>query len=382
MNKKHIKQKFVIITTFIVLFASYSDFSMATGSYDTTRFFEVMAKARKGEPITIGVIGGSVTAGYAATAENKRWANLMSEWWKTTFKSSKITLINAGFGGTGSAIADFRVHDDLLKYNPDLVIIEFSVNDSLDSLSTITMEGLVRQIYASSHKPAVMMLSLVMKNGKSAIKYHQPVAEHYHLPFVNFGELIYPQLSLDKRTIDNIFKDEVHPNDTGMNYIANFIKDAFAKIYKNLPEDNDIRAIEANIPPVFISDIYSRTFKYTNSNISPATNTGWKNYGNGWSSDIIGAHMTFTFEGNAIGILYNLHNNNNWGKAEFWVDYGKHKIIDAYWTQTWGPATVFSQIAGNLPKGKHTLHIKIRSDCSNGNDGHFFPLLNILKAGK
>jgi len=88
-----------------------------------------------------------------------------------------------------------------------------------------------------------------------------------------------------------------------------------------------------------------------------------------------------TIEGNAIGILYNVHNNNTWGKAEFWVDNGKHKIIDAYWTQTWGPATVFCQIAGDLTKGKHILHVKIISDNSNGTGNHYFPLLNILKAG-
>jgi len=53
---------------------------MATALYDTTRILNVMDKARRGEPITIGVIGGSITAGYAASVENKRWANLMTDW--------------------------------------------------------------------------------------------------------------------------------------------------------------------------------------------------------------------------------------------------------------------------------------------------------------
>jgi acyl-CoA thioesterase I len=353
-----------------------------TGSYDSSRIVNAMAKASRGEPVTIGVIGGSITAGYAATTENKRWANLMTDWWKKTFTNSKITLINAGFGGTGSAIADFRVQDELLKYNPDFVVIEFAVNDSLDSLSTITMEGLVRQIMASSHGPGIMMLNLMLKDGTSAVNYHKPVADHYHLPFINYSTLINPQLEMDKRSINNLYKDEVHPNDTGMNYIAQFLIAELSKIYRNLPSDKNITAIDSNLPPAYTSDIYAFAAKYTNKTLLPVANNGWINDGSGWSSDKPGTEINFNIEGNAIGVLYNLHNNIGWGKAELWVDNGEHKTIDAYWTQTWGPATVFCQIAENLSKGNHILHAKISSDCSNGTGGHYFPLLNVLKAGK
>jgi hypothetical protein len=55
--------------------------------YDSTRIFHAMAKARRGEPVVIGVIGGSITAGTAASTEAHRWANLMTDWWRTTFPS-------------------------------------------------------------------------------------------------------------------------------------------------------------------------------------------------------------------------------------------------------------------------------------------------------
>jgi len=376
-----LKQLFFKILFALILLSNLNIRIMATAIYDTARIFNVMDKARRGEPITIGVIGGSITAGYAASAENKKWANLMTDWWKITFRSSKVTLINAGFGGTGTAIADFRVQNELLKYNPDFVIIEFGVNDSLTNLSSETMEGLVRQIMTSSHRPGVMILNLMLLNGKSAINYHKPIAEHYKLPFINFNSLIFPQLKIDKRKIDNIYNDDTHPNDTGMNYIALFIKNELDRIYARLPSKDNIHKVDDVLPAVYISDVYENTWKYSNTSIVPVSNTGWINAGSGWSSDKVSAELTFSIEGNAIGILYNLHNNDNWGKAELWVDNGPHKIIDAYWKQTWGPATVFCEIGKNLIKGTHTLHIKIRSDCTNGTGGHYFPLLNILKAG-
>jgi lysophospholipase L1-like esterase len=376
-----LKQIIFKISISFILINCLSINIMAAGIYDTSRIFNVMAKARRGEPITIGVIGGSITAGFAASTESKRWANLMTDWWKNTFGSSKVTLINAGFGGTGTAIADFRVQNDLLKFNPDFVIIEFAVNDTLDSLSTETMEGLVRQILSSSHNPAVMIVNFMLLNGKSAINYHKPVADHYKLPFINFSSHIYTQLALDKKALDSIYKDDTHPNDAGMNYIALFVTNELDGIYLKLPKDDKIQVPYTSLPPVYSSEVYAHTSKYDNTSIKPLLNSGWVNTETGWSSDKVGAELNFSIEGKAIGILYNLHCIYNWGKAEIWVDKEPHKIVDAFWSQTWGPATVFCQIAGNLGSGFHTLHIKIRPDCSNGKDGHYFPLLNILSAG-
>ena len=63
-----------------------------TSVYDTTRLYNTMLKAKNGEDITIGVFGGSITAGSLASTESKRWANLITDWWKNTFPESNIHL--------------------------------------------------------------------------------------------------------------------------------------------------------------------------------------------------------------------------------------------------------------------------------------------------
>jgi endoglucanase len=129
-------------------------------SYEPARIFKAMEKGRLGEDITIGVIGGSITAGYAASTESKRWANLVADWWKTTFPNSNVQLINAGWGGTGSDIGVHRVSDDLLSKKPDFVVIEFGVNDVEGPHATKMMEGLVQQIILDANAPGIMLLVL------------------------------------------------------------------------------------------------------------------------------------------------------------------------------------------------------------------------------
>ena len=77
-----------------------SDRVFADGTYEanTDRLFHVFAKARRGEPITVGVIGGSITAGAMASATEKNYASLVTQWWRQTFPKSNIRLVNAGIG--------------------------------------------------------------------------------------------------------------------------------------------------------------------------------------------------------------------------------------------------------------------------------------------
>ncbi|HEY3281966.1 MAG TPA: hypothetical protein VGN26_06790, partial [Armatimonadota bacterium] len=58
---------------------------------DTSRLQQVMAKARRGDPITVAVIGGSITQGASATAPEKRYGDRVAAWWRERFPKSTVT---------------------------------------------------------------------------------------------------------------------------------------------------------------------------------------------------------------------------------------------------------------------------------------------------
>ncbi|OFY56120.1 MAG: hypothetical protein A2Y87_06165 [Bacteroidetes bacterium RBG_13_46_8] len=165
-----------------------------------------MAKARRGEPVTIGVIGGSITAGSLASTEDKCWANIVTNWWRTKFPSSAVSLINAGIGATGSDIGTFRIQKDIIQKDPDFVIVEFAVNDSgEDSLYVREMmEGVVWQLLADTSKTGVMLLLLKMENGGTAQADHKVVGNYYKIPWVSQADLIGPALAEDGLTLSQV----------------------------------------------------------------------------------------------------------------------------------------------------------------------------------
>ena len=354
--------------------------------FDTARIYNAMAKARRGEPVNIGVIGGSITMGSLASTENKRWANIVTNWWRTKFPSSSVSLNNAGIGATGSDIGTFRVEKDILRKDPDFVVVEFAVNDSgEDSLYVREMmEGIVRQLLADTSKTGVMLLLLKMENGETAQADHKVLGDYYKIPWVSQADLIGPAIAEDGLTLSQVYGDTpngVHPNDIGMQYIADFIIEKLDSIYAHLPADEDLPAISMALPEPLVSDVYTTTYTYTAASIIPLSNSGWIPSATLWSSDTPGAELVFRLDGNAIAVKYDKVFTDNRGRAEVWVDDGPHTVIDAFFTETWGTKPCFQLVEEGLPDGEHYLHIKILEDHDPLSNGNYVQILSVYKAG-
>ena len=72
-----------------------------------------------------------------------------------------IHYIKAGVGGTPSELGMIRYERDVCRdgaVTPDIVVVEFSVNDEGDETKGVCYESLVRKILAAKNKPAVILL--------------------------------------------------------------------------------------------------------------------------------------------------------------------------------------------------------------------------------
>lgn len=127
-------------------FAQNSDFPLVPAQEVHARkglpnFF---AKATKGGEVRVGYLGGSITA-------QNGWRVKSLAHFQKTFPSAKFSEINAAIGGTGSDLGVFRVKQDVLDAKPDLLFVEFAVNDGSTAPEQIfrSMEGIVRQTWAA-----------------------------------------------------------------------------------------------------------------------------------------------------------------------------------------------------------------------------------------
>ena len=195
---------------------------------DCARLKKFIEKCQRGENVTVVSIGGSVTRGESASCFEKAYYNLIGEWVKARYNIS-VTAINAGSNGTGSVIGVERVYNDVLRHNPDLVVVEFSVNDGDNDLDMEAYESLILRLLTAECQPAVIHLAMCSRTLNSSERIHAKVCEHYNVPLVSMKPFI--------EWVDDsapYFKDGVHPIDPGFQVLANLITMKLADVEANL----------------------------------------------------------------------------------------------------------------------------------------------------
>ncbi len=204
------------------------------------RLAKVMNRAKNGEDITFGVIGGSVTEGaYASDYAKTSYAGLTNTWLKKTFPNSDVTFVNAGIGGSSSLYGVHRVEEDLLSKDPDLVIIEYGVNDNTSDEQLECYASLIRRVLAHKSQPAVILLYVMNEGGTNSQSVQVPIGKHYDLPMISYRDAVWPEVSTKNNLYgqyewSDIAADWVHPTNKGHAIIAELLISYLSKTYDNL----------------------------------------------------------------------------------------------------------------------------------------------------
>ena len=203
---------------------------------NTCRIQRVIEKARDGKEVTLAYIGGSITQGAGAIPiHTKCYAYQSCQLFQKRFAAQdNVRLIKAGVGGTPSELGMIRFDRDVLRgeEQPDLVVIEFAVNDEGDETKGDCYESLVRKVLNLPWKPAVVLLFSVFANDWNLQERLKPVGYCYDLPMVSIRDAVSPQFQMPKGqgrvlTKNQFFYDMFHPNNMGHTIMADCLQYLF-----------------------------------------------------------------------------------------------------------------------------------------------------------
>ena len=352
---------------------------------DVTRIQRALAKARRGEQVRVGVIGGSITEGASAATEAERWGNRVAQWWRETFPSARIDFVNAGIGATGSDLGCHRVARHVLQHPIDFVVAEYAVNDGGIPLASETLEGLTRQILAQPEQPGMMLLFLMNEQGGNVQAQHEPIGQHYGLPMVSYRDALWPEVQAGRLPWGDIGADNVHPNSRGHGYCAEFVISVLADVLATLPADTEIPPVPP-LPAPLISEVFQFTALHNRETLCPLRNVGWlpdemdSRFGPGWQATTPGSTMEFAVEGMAISLLFYRIKGDR-GMLEAQVDDGDPVTIDAWFEGDWGGYAACQLLARDLAAGEHRLRVTLLEETNANSHGHLFQIQGVLAAG-
>lgn len=348
---------------------------------NTARMENALRKAKAGEEITVAYIGGSITEGLTAGAD-KCWARLSYEWLCEALPGAKINYVNAGMSGTPSTLGVVRAERDVIAPygNPDLVFIEFAVNDGQDGLSKNAYESLVRRMLSLDGDPAVVLLFTVLKNGYSCENAHmKPIGEHYELPMISVGTALNDEFASGRTPWEKYSDDESHPNEWGHVLVKDFVAHYFETVLDGMDEAGEAKPVVGvdSVEPLYGSD-YTNVHLLDRTNLIPrslgeydAERATIAQFPNGWSRKG-GENLGFEFDVTCedLFLVYQCNDSTKFGTAEIFVDGEYAATVNSASSDGWNNP-VAQLVYNGDGVNPHTVTVKM----AEGQENTYFGIL-------
>ena len=343
------------------------------------RLANVMKRAKNKEAITVACIGGSITQGTGANTANESYAYRNMAWWVKAFPEAamKLNYVNAGIGATGSYIGVHRLQRDLLGSRPDVVVVEFSVNDTSPARDLESYDSLVRRILEQDNNPAVILLFMTQENGTSLYDTHKKIGEKYNLPMISYKNAVLPEIRAGAFTWQSISPDNIHPNSDGHGITAELLWAYYNSVLARL-DMIDTSDLSFTAEPVG-ADRYRNPEIKNSSNLTPTYNNNFTeteinpNFPHSWSTEKPG-FLSFEVTAQNIGILYQRTVDGKSGKYDVYIDGELVKTLDGNFSGGWGNYAEAAEVYTGGNSTPHTVVIKM-ADASSAPG---FTLLGLL----
>ncbi|MEH7093933.1 SGNH/GDSL hydrolase family protein [Neobacillus vireti] len=200
--------------------------------------------------ITVSAFGSSVTAGAGSSTLDKHWTGLLQNFLRDKEGMYNVSLERNGFGGytTQRLIAEKRIND-VLANKPDVVIIEPTIiNNYAQNISILqTNQDILFFVNEIRKKLPNTLVIIQSSNPTDPVKFSgeknelgldyedyandiKTFTEENHLNYVDVYSGV-ENLRVEKnKRLNELLKDDRHPNDLGYEYWFETLKTSFEKV--------------------------------------------------------------------------------------------------------------------------------------------------------
>jgi lysophospholipase L1-like esterase len=236
-------------------------------------------RAKVGEKLNVVFFGGSLTWGTnASDPQLFSYRALIGQKLAVHYPRAHFTFWDAAIGGTNSQLGAFRLERDVLRHKPDLVFLDFTVNDNPYFVTPeylASYEALVRRLI-QTQVPVISVRFPVWEDfqpeGRSRLLdlEHEKIALHYRIPVADVVSWMRRRAVADRSLPDTWWTaatDKTHPEDSGYAAYSAAVWDAY------------LNAIKSSLPRVPTGMLHAKTYmnvaRVRLSHLGPLP-TGWK----------------------------------------------------------------------------------------------------------
>ncbi len=188
---------------------------------------ESLEKLTSGEEIKIAALGDSLTYGWMT---ERGFLDYLKAMIQTKYPLAKFKILNRGIPGDTAKDGLRRVESDVLRLSPDLVFIQFALNDAYTGFSAgdfkKNIESIILKIRENSSAEIALLTSVALLNpeeNKIADEFYNMISqcgERYNLPVASVHEHWSEKISSGIRHSLLVQSDGIHPTEKGYELMA------------------------------------------------------------------------------------------------------------------------------------------------------------------
>lgn len=328
---------------------------------NTERIGKVFDRAAKGEDITIAYIGGSITEGYSVGSQSPLcYASLSAQQFQADYmQGGTVTCQNNGLSGTPSVLGNLRAPKEMLATSPDVIFIEFAVNDGGEYQYQTAYESLVKTCVEQENQPAVILLFTYMETGHTCQENQQAIGEHYDLGMISVRDAILPEMNEGRMIWDDYADDDVHPNQAGHALVAEFIDRYFEKAAAVKKSEAYTVPAETLHPDVHLgAALWDATnLRFREGAWDMRSSNSHFNAGFTYVPGRDNESLWFEVTAKDLFVVYKKAASNNYGMIGVYVNGSLEAIVNGYGANAWGGPAVDLVYEG---ESEQKLEVEIR----------------------
>jgi len=269
--------------------------------------------------LRIGYIGGSVTQGYAnGDVYKKPFPALVRD--ELTRRGYTGTDFVCAAPGMNCMVGTLLADQFILEKKPDLVFVEFAINETTLRPSVHAFESLLRKLLTAEQAPAVCIVIMRNMSGYSCETYMAPIAGHYGLPCIVLRKGIDPLLEAQVISWQDFADEESHPNQEGHRVLADSILHLFDAA-ADAPEPERKPLPEPWLGAPFVRMQYRRTDMLENVQTGSeiVRKDNWA-FPNAYRIHPDTGDWSLTVTGTSLVLYYEIHCLPEYGDCEILLD--------------------------------------------------------------
>jgi lysophospholipase L1-like esterase len=198
---------------------------------DTVLPVNVFKHLRAGTPQTVVTYGTSLTA-------NGPWVKMLAPWFEARYPGL-VTVVNSGGSGQHSGWGITNVQEKVVAKHPDLVFIEFGINDAhvrfklTPEQTQKNLDDILVAIRTGNREVDIILMTMncaMDANGKTAATDRPQLTAYYdnyrttaaqkNLPFIDLYPLWCAVAEKDPQQFLSLAPDGLHPTGTGIKTVT------------------------------------------------------------------------------------------------------------------------------------------------------------------